>query len=93
MAGQTQGPGAEVNVTAYAAESIVFRGVTVTAGGIAAANATATSSVAGGSTSMVASSTATATPTGNAAVANGMGHQALWLAVGVGFVELVIGMA
>lgn len=92
MAGQTQGPGAEVNVSAYAAESIVWRGVTVTAGEVAV-NATATTSVSGGSTSGGATTTAAATPTPNAAIAVRSGQRGLWVAGGVGFVGLVVGMA
>ncbi len=91
MAGQTQGPGREVNVSAYAAESIVSRGVTVTAGSLTL-NATATTSMSGVSTSTGATTTATAPPTKNAAIAVRIGHGP-WLAVGVGVVGLVIGTA
>jgi len=86
MAGQTQGPGREVNVSAYAAESIVWRGVTVTAGG-STVNATATTSMSGVSTSTGA------TTTKNAAIAVRIGQHGPWLAGGVGVVGLVIGMA
>jgi len=92
MAGQTQGPGREVNVSAYAAESIVWRGVTVTAG-VLTVNATATTSVSGVSTSTGATTTATATPTKNAAIAVRIGQQGPWFAIGVGVMGLVIGTA